>query len=219
VRKLYIFGAGEFAQIAASYFSREGRYKISGFIIHGSYSPQRKLPYSVFRYEDIRDTLTQDDVEVFVAISASKMNTLRQGVFEELEKVGVKFASFISSSAFVSETARIGKNVFVFENNVIQENVQIGNNTILWSGNHIGHRSLVGNNVFISSHVVVSGFCEIKKNCYLGVNSTIVDKVTIPPFTIIGAGSLVTKSLDLAGAYVGSPARLMEGKQPMDVEF
>ena len=35
----------------------------------------------------------------------------------------------------------------------------IGNNTIIWSGNHIGHHSKIGNNCFISSHVVVSGFC------------------------------------------------------------
>ena len=46
---------------------------------------------------------------------------------------------------------------------------------------------------FISSHVVVSGCCTIKESCFLGVNSTLRDNITIGEKTIVGAGAVVLK--------------------------
>ena len=59
--------------------------------------------------------------------------------------------------------------------------VKIGNNVVLWSGNHIGHNTVIRDNCFIASHVVISGFCEIGENCFLGVNSTVINNITIQP--------------------------------------
>ncbi|NEL27981.1 MAG: sugar O-acyltransferase, partial [Xanthomonas perforans] len=73
----------------------------------------------------------------------------------------------------------IGANCFLFEGNVIQPFTRIGDNCILWSGNHIGHRTVVQDNVFIASHVVISGYCEIGRGSFIGVNATLSDKVRI----------------------------------------
>ena len=57
--------------------------------------------------------------------------------------------------------------------------VTIADNVVLWSGNHIGHHSTIGANCFISSHVVVSGFCRIGEACFMGVNSTVSNNTNI----------------------------------------
>ena len=72
--------------------------------------------------------------------------------------------------------------------------MKIGDNNVLWSGNHIGHDVVIGDNVYITSHVVISGFTRIENNCFLGVNSTYRDDITISKYSLIGASASVMKS-------------------------
>lgn len=224
MRRLYIFGAGEFASIAHKYFSEEGKYSLCGFVVDDlffdkeqSVDKEKKTP--IFKFSEISENLNEKDTDVFVAISASKMNTLREAVFQRLEALGCSFATYVSPYAFVSNDASLGSNVFVFENNVIQNGVTVGANSILWSGNHVGHHAKIGDNSFISSHVVISGYCQIGRNCYLGVNSTIVDHIEIGEMTLVGAGAVVTRNTEPSSVYVGSPAKKIDGKNPLEVDF
>jgi carbonic anhydrase/acetyltransferase-like protein (isoleucine patch superfamily) len=57
----------------------------------------------------------------------------------------------------------------------------------------------------VSSHVVISGHCELKSNSFIGVNSTIGHNVVIEKENIIGAGSIITKNTEPFSVYV--PAR------------
>lgn len=51
-----------------------------------------------------------------------------------------------------------------------------------------------------------TGCIDIKDNVFVGANTTILYDVSIGPNTIIGAGSLVNKSIG-SGVYAGIPAR------------
>lgn len=51
------------------------------------------------------------------------------------------------------------------------------------------------------------GYIKIGDNVFIGANSTILPNVTITNNVIIGAGSIVTKSIEESGVYVGSPLR------------
>jgi carbonic anhydrase/acetyltransferase-like protein (isoleucine patch superfamily) len=100
---------------------------------------------------------------------------------------------------------------------VLQYHVKIGNNVVLWSGNHVGHRTVIRDNVFVTSHAVISGYCEIGEGCFLGVNSCFADHTRVAPDCIVGMGSVVTKTLEEAGrVYVGNPARAVPGKTSYD---
>ena len=74
----------------------------------------------------------------------------------------------------------------------------------------MGHRSKIRDNCYISSHVVISGFCEIGESCFLGVNCCIADRVKIARDCIIGAGAVVINDTDPGKVYVGNPARPLE---------
>jgi carbonic anhydrase/acetyltransferase-like protein (isoleucine patch superfamily) len=78
---------------------------------------------------------------------------------------------------------------------------------VLWSGNHIGHRTVINDNVFISSHVVISGYCEIGESSFLGVNSCVADYRKIGRDCVIGAGAVVVSDAEPRNVYVGNPAR------------
>ena len=61
----------------------------------------------------------------------------------------------------------------------------------------------------MASQVDVSGFVTIEPNCFLGVNPTIRDEITIARKCVIGAGALIMKSTKEREVYVGPTAQLL----------
>jgi acetyltransferase-like isoleucine patch superfamily enzyme len=61
--------------------------------------------------------------------------------------------------------------------------------------------------VYVSSHCVISGFCEIGENSFLGVNSTYNDNIKIAKDNIIGSGAVVIKDTEPGVVMMGSPAK------------
>ena len=93
---------------------------------------------------------------------------------------------------------------------MLQYGVEVGDNVILWSGYHVGHQTKIADHVFVSSHVVISGFCEIGSSSFLGVNSCFADETKCAEDCVVGAGAVVVKNTKPGGVYVGNPARRME---------
>ncbi|WP_341863909.1 acetyltransferase [Gymnodinialimonas sp. 57CJ19] len=210
MKDLIIIGAGEFADIAYEYFSVDSDYTVVGFAVeeaHITDATHRDLP--VVALETVETTFPTESVHAFVAITNTQHNRLRERLMQVARSKGYKLTSFISPHAFVWRTARVGENVFIFENNVVQHGVDIADGCILWSGNHVGHQSRIGACCFLSSQVVISGYCNIGERCFLGVNSTIADHVCVPKDSLIGLGSVISKSIDQPGAMItGNPAEV-----------
>ena len=195
-KKLIIVGNGETAELAYLYFTNDSDYKVVAFAVDREYltnSPLRGL--SVVAIEDIYDVYSPNEYEVFVAISSTKLNTLRTRLYRKMKALGYTLASYVSSKAYLGYEVEIGENCFIMEHNVIQSFANIGNNVILWSGNHIGHSVIIHDNCFVSSHVVISGYCEIGSNSFIGINSSIADNVKIGSFCLIGLGSIIAKDV------------------------
>jgi sugar O-acyltransferase (sialic acid O-acetyltransferase NeuD family) len=217
---LVLVGAGEFAQIACEYFRHDSDYDVVAFSVERAYLAQPTLAgLPVVAWETLEAHYPPTECKVFVAIPASQLNRLRTRFYREAGRRGYRFATYVSSRAFVWRNAELGENSFVFEGNVIQPFVRVGNNCILWSGNHVGHRTVVRDNVFIASHAVVSGYCEIGENSFVGVNATFNDHVKVAPDNVIGAGALVTRDTEPGRVYTGSPARALPDRSSFDVRL
>lgn len=208
-RKLVIVGAGEFGEIAYEYFSFDSEYVVVAFAVEKSYltsGGRYKLP--LIDIDEIQDRYPPDSHDVFVAITYPKLNRSRTRMYQMCKSWGYKCATYISSRAFVWHNAVIGENTFIFENNTVQFHAKIGNNVVLWSGNHIGHRSVIEDNCWLTSHIVISGFCRVGRNSFIGVNASVGDRVTIAEDTVLGAGSVTVKDLEEKGCvYIGAPAK------------
>ena len=55
--------------------------------------------------------------------------------------------------------------------------------------------------------MVISGGVHVGKNCFMGVNSTTFDHISISDYTLVAAGALVNKDTEKYGVYKGSPAK------------
>ncbi|TKI69412.1 acetyltransferase [Sulfurimonas crateris] len=193
-KKLIIVGSGETGLIAYEYFQFDSAYEVVAFSVNEQYITEtivNDLP--VIPFETLEEKYNPNKYEVYVAISSGKLNRNRTKVYSEVKAKGYKCATYISSKAFVWRNVEIGENCFIFEDNTLQPFVKIGNNVTLWSGNHIGHNTIIRDNCFISSHCVISGFCEVGENSFLGVNCTIEDNTKLAKDNFIGAGALIQK--------------------------
>lgn len=210
---IIIFGTNDYAQLAHYYLS--GQHKIHAFLVDEQYKKEDKfcgLPV-------IADlTLyTPDKFKLFAPMSPAKMNGNRQSVYERFKAMGYSFINYISSRATVL-TKDIGENNFILEDNTIQPFVKIGNNNVLWSGNHIGHHSVIGDHNTFTSHVVLSGHCDVRNNCFFGVNSTIRDGLTMLDKTLVAQGAnMLSSATEANGVFVGNPAKRKESVNSIDV--
>lgn len=214
-----IFGAGDYARIAAVYLEKDSEHDVLGFAVDGAYLDRKELlGKPVMAFEEVVETHPPDRVRMLVAVGFSGMNQHRRQVYERCKELGYGFITYINSRAYQWGNLEVGENTFIFEANVLQPFVTIGNNCVLWSGNHIGHDSTIEDHCFIASHVVVSGNCRIGHSCFVGVNATFRDGVKVAPRCLVGAGAVILKDTEEGDVYGVRRTEPREGKS-WDLKF
>jgi UDP-2-acetamido-3-amino-2,3-dideoxy-glucuronate N-acetyltransferase len=125
--------------------------------------------------------------------------------------------------AIILEGAQIGKNCNVNCHTFIENNVTVGDNCTVKSGVYLWDGMRIGNNVFIGPNVTFTNDkyprskqypenfqeCVIEDGASIGAGSIILGGITIGKDALIGAGSLVTKSIPAGELWMGSPARFI----------
>ncbi len=207
--RVVLFGTGDFARVASVYLAEDSPYRVEAFAVHDQYrTSDTLLGKPVVPFERLAELYPPGEVSLFVAVGFKRVNKQRAELVAECKRLGYTLISYVCSKATVWGDLTIGDNCFVFENNVIQPFAKIGTDTILWSGNHIGHDSTIGDHCFVSSHVVVSGHAKVGDYCFLGVNSTLRDGVTVGAESVIGAGATVLKDVPPGSVVKGTPGEL-----------
>lgn len=209
--QVVIVGLGESAILAYEYFTHDSEYEVIAFSADDEFcSEDHFLNLPVIKLSQLTETYSSTNYFVFVAVSSTRLNRVREALYLKVKSLGYRCASYVSSRAFVWHNVNIGENCFILEDNTLQPFTEVGNNVVMWSGNHLGHRSVVHDHCFIASHVVISGFCEIGSYCFIGVNAAIADYVKVARDSFIGMGAIVSKSTLEDSVYTNEPAKKRE---------
>lgn len=111
----------------------------------------------------------------------------------------------ISKNVKIGQNCIIGQNVFIGEGVKIGNNVKIQNNVSIYKGVTIESNVFVGPSVVFTNVILPRSFINQKKNfsktilkkgCSIGANATIICGNNIGKYAFVGAGSLVSKSLN-----------------------
>lgn len=217
--RLVIFGTGDAARLAHYYFNRDSEHEVVAFAVDRAYRKEDsffELP--LIDLEEVVERYSPSEYKMFVAMGYSKMNKARAEKYYRVKELGYQLVSYVSSKCtFLSDTP-VGDNCFILEDNTIQPFVRIGNNVTLWSGNHIGHDAIIEDHCFLASHIVVSGHVHIHPYCFLGVNATLRNSITIARETLIGAGAVIMKDTTEKGVYLPQRAELF-GKKSDEIQL
>jgi sugar O-acyltransferase (sialic acid O-acetyltransferase NeuD family) len=204
-------GAGEQADIAYEYLTLDSPHEVVGFAVERRFMDRDShhgLP--VVPLEELPEHFDPEAYRALVAISSTQLNRVRRRLFGVVKDAGFTCISYVSSRAFVWRNVEIGENSFIFENNVLQHRVRVGDNVVLWSGNHVGHQTVIEDDCFVSSHVVISGYCRIGRASFLGVNSCLAERLTVGHDCVLGAGTVLVGDAEPRKVYVGNPARALD---------
>jgi len=129
--------------------------------------------------------------------------------------------SHICKNAKIGKNVVIGEGVYVGPNVVIGDNCKIQNHSLLYDGVTLEDDVFIGPNVITTNDIlpdVSNDWKErfrttlFKKGCSIGANSTIVCGNEIGENTLIGAGSLVTKTMPPDSICYGNPCRFKKKK-------
>ncbi len=213
MKKVIIFGTGDFGQVAHFYLAHDSPYEVAAFTVDGTFVKEKELfDLPVVAFEEIQHSYPPGEFDMLIAIGYSKVNKVRAEKYFQAKSKGYKLISYVNSKLVRWGDTEIGDNCFIFENQTIQPFVRIGNNVTMWSGNHVGHHSVIGDHCFIASHVVISGHVTIEPYCFLGVNATIRNGITVARECVIGAGAVILENTKEKSIYA------VKSTQPLSIE-
>jgi len=121
----------------------------------------------------------------------------------------------ILKEALIGRNCNINYNVFIENDVVIGDNVTIKPGVQIWDGLHIGNNVFIGPNATFTNDLLPRSkqYPElfektiIEDGASIGANATVIAGITIGKYTMIGAGSVVTKSTPPFTLWYGNPAK------------
>jgi UDP-2-acetamido-3-amino-2,3-dideoxy-glucuronate N-acetyltransferase len=129
---------------------------------------------------------------------------------------GKKSADSPTVANWVSESARIGKNVKIWHFAYIGDETKIGDNVMIGSLTHVDYKVSIGENTRIEGSVYVPPLTVIGKNVFIGPGATFTNDpypmspkmsgVVVSDGAIVGGGALIR-----AGVVIGSNAVVAMG--------
>lgn len=108
-------------------------------------------------------------------------------------------------SVVIENNVFIGANCTISRGTLRDTIIKAG--TKINSNSYIAHGVEIGAQCFISVSVTIAGSTIIGHNCWLAPGVTVRDRIKIADNITVGLGAVVTKDLDLAGSYIGHPAK------------
>lgn len=107
----------------------------------------------------------------------------------------------------LAKGVNVGDNVTIC-NSLFEDTSYIGERVMIDNNTYVGHNVYIGNDSVITSSVVLCGSTTIEANAWVGVNSSVLNRVTIGNNSKIGIGSVVTRDIEEKRLAYGVPARM-----------
>lgn len=128
---------------------------------------------------------------------------------EIIHDLDAKMISLIHPSIIVGAGVIFGKGVCVGPGVIIAPFVKLNDFVVINRAVSIGHHTTIERFTTINPGVNIAGVCTIGEGVYIGIGATIIDQIHIGDHSIVGAGSLVLKSVPVNAKVIGSPAKVI----------
>lgn len=145
------------------------------------------------------------EVNLVIAIGDPK---IKIKIINSLINDNFIFPTLIHPNVQISnDDVLIGKGCIICSSCILTVNIQIHDFVILNLLCTIGHDTSIGSFSSFMPAVNISGEVEINNGVYIGTGAKVINQVSIGENTIIGAGSIVIKSIPSNCTAVGIPAK------------
>lgn len=213
--RLVLIGAGGHARdtvdvVEAANARTPGRYQLLGFVSelardHGR--EQLGLPVlGGFDWFGGRA-----DVAVAVAVGDPR---LRRRLVQQVQQLGLPFATLVHPAAVVSPRVALGPGCIVSAGAQVTGSATVGAHVLLNLGCTVAHDVVLGDYCTLAPGVHVSGHVQLGEGCDVGSGAVLLPQVRVGPGAVIGAGAVVRTDLPGGVTAVGVPARVLPPRRP-----
>jgi len=163
-------------------------------------------------------SLVNDDQfeTVFVAIGN---NLARRRIMNELVSRGKRTLTIVHPHTMISPRAHLQDAVIAIAGTVVNRGAQVGRGVILNTLCSVGHDCRVADFAQISPGVNLGGAAIIGEGVCLGIGTKVVPQAQVGAWSIVGAGSVVTRDLPGGTFCHGAPARVIRQLRPDELPF
>lgn len=214
MKDIYIIGAGTYGEVMYELAEICG-YNIAGYFDEDD----NKIGTNVMGVEVIGkfSKLSNFDIAGKNFIVAIGNNKIRCDIMTQINNNGGITPSLIHPTAYVSKSAKIGNGVYIQQGAVIWTKAIISDFVIISPNTVIAHHTKLGKACMISTMCVVGANLEIGDYTFFGIGSIAITGIKkVGKNVYLGAGTTVIKDTEDNILMVGSPARKIRDREPVD---
>lgn len=213
MKNIVLIGGGNQSHYTIDIIEKENKYNIVGIIdsIHDVNSD--RFGYNIIgRQENISQIIKEYNIEGGV-ISIGD-NWSRYYVYNQLKELApnLEFVNAIHPSIVIGNNVTLGKGIVAMAGCIFNPKSFIGDFTFFATGAQVEHDNYIDDFSSISAGSITGGYVKIGKYSAVTLGVTIMDRVQIGENTVIGSGSLVTKSFPSNVLAYGNPAKIIRNR-------
>jgi len=218
--KIICIGGGNHLSYTSDIIEKEGKYEIIGVLDSKKNKGDIVSGYEVLgKPENLREIAEIYPFEGMIITIGD--NWSRKKVFDIVSSQtnsritkNIEFVNAIHPTVCIGKNVKIGIGIIAMAGCIINTGAFIGDFTFFATGAQIEHDCNIKNFASVSAGSVMGGFVTLKECSAVALGVTIIDRVTIGKNSVVGSGSLVTKSVQDNVLVYGIPAKIIRPREP-----
>lgn len=200
---LLILGAGGHGKSVADAAVASGKWKTVAFADDGLAVGALVMGLAVVgKFSDV-ENLRGNFPQAVVALGN---NSSRRQVQQKLEGLGFALATVIHPAAIISPSAKLGEGTAALAGAIVNACAEVGRGCILNTACSVDHDCVIGEFSHISPGARLGGAARVGDLCWLCMNSTVINGISVANGCVLAAGSALLGDTEPKGLYAGIPA-------------
>jgi sugar O-acyltransferase (sialic acid O-acetyltransferase NeuD family) len=214
MKNIVLIGGGNQVQYSIDIIEKQNIYNIIGIIDSkqeiGSTIYKHKI---IGRQESLLELIEKYNIKGgLITIGDNYSRYCVHNIIERI-KPDFEFINAIHPSVVIGNNVTLGTGILAMAGCIFNPGAYIGNFTFFATGAHVEHDCYISDYSSISAGSLTGGHVKLGRFSALTLGVTAVDRIEIGENTVVGAGSVVLKSLpDNVLAY-GNPAKVIRGRE------
>jgi sugar O-acyltransferase (sialic acid O-acetyltransferase NeuD family) len=217
---IVIIGSSGHAKVVIDIVQQEGRYNIVGLLDRYRMVGEETLGYRVLGKEETLPELTKIHSLKGVIVAVGD-NFDRSKVVSHVRGIcpDIPFVSSVHPKASIATDVSIGEGTVIMAGVSVNSSCSIGRFCILNTNSSLDHDSIMEDFSSLAPRATTGGNCRIGSYSAISIGAVLIRGVHIGNNTVVGAASLVLKSIDSFIVAYGSPAKAIRKRKPEDKYF
>lgn len=214
MKNIVLIGGGNQAHYTIDIIKKENKYNIIGIIDSVHTIGSERFGYQVLgRQENLKDLINQYNIQGGI-ISVGD-NWSRYYIYNQIIELipEFEFVNAIHPSVIIGDTTELGIGIVAMAGCIFNPKAKIGNFTFFATGAQVEHDNEICDFSSISAGSVTGGYVKLGKFSAITLGVTVMDRIEIGENTVIGSGSLVTKSIPSNVLAYGNPVKIIRERK------